>query len=56
VVLPVFGLCWGRAEEKTLTGMSLEERQTLHQLVTKVRGNLDPSFDTGQVLISIRLF
>jgi len=39
--------CWERAEEKTLTGMSPVERQTLHQLLTKVRVNLDPSFDAG---------
>jgi DNA-binding MarR family transcriptional regulator len=37
--------CWERVEEKTLAGMSAGERQTFHQLLTKVRANLDPGFD-----------
>ena len=36
--------CWQRAEEKTLAGLSAEERQALHGLLTKMRGNLDPGF------------
>lgn len=38
--------CWQRAEEKTLAGMSAEERQVLHRLLTKIRGNLGPGFAT----------
>jgi len=34
--------CWQRAEEKTLANLSAEERQALHGLLTKMRGNLDP--------------
>jgi MarR family transcriptional regulator, organic hydroperoxide resistance regulator len=37
--------CWERVEEKTLAGMSAGERRTFHQLLTKVRANLDPGFD-----------
>jgi MarR family transcriptional regulator, organic hydroperoxide resistance regulator len=37
--------CWERVEEKTLAGMSAGERRTFHRLLTKVRANLDPSFD-----------
>jgi MarR family transcriptional regulator, organic hydroperoxide resistance regulator len=37
--------CWERVEEKTLAGMSAGERRTFHQLLTKVRTNLDPGFD-----------
>jgi DNA-binding MarR family transcriptional regulator len=37
--------CWERAEEKILAGMSAGERRTFHRLLTKVRANLDPSFD-----------
>lgn len=36
--------CWDRIEEKTLAGMSVEERRDLHRLLTKVRANLDPDF------------
>ena len=37
--------CWERAEEKTLAGMSAEERRTLHRLLVKARANLDAGFD-----------
>ena len=37
--------CWERVEEKSLRGMSVEERRTLHTLLTKVRANLDPNFE-----------
>ena len=33
--------CWQRAEEKTLSGLSADERQALHGLLTKMRGNLN---------------
>lgn len=36
--------CWRAAEEKTLSGMSPEERRELHRLLTKARANLDPTF------------
>lgn len=36
--------CWSRTEEKALAGINDEERQALHRLLTKVRGNLDPNF------------
>jgi len=36
--------CWERVEEKTLAGMSVGERKTLHRLLTKLRSNLDPNF------------
>lgn len=36
--------CWEAAEEKVLSGMSGEERQTFHRLLTKARANLDPVF------------
>ncbi len=36
--------CWTRTEEQTLARMSDDERQTLYQLLTKVRSNLDPNF------------
>ncbi len=36
--------CWEKVEEKTFAGMSVEERRTLHRLLTKVRANVDPSF------------
>ncbi len=38
--------CWERVDEKTLAGMSAGERRTLHRLLTKVRANLDPRFET----------
>jgi len=34
--------CWQRAEEKTLASLNPQERQTLHGLLTKMRGNLYP--------------
>jgi MarR family transcriptional regulator, organic hydroperoxide resistance regulator len=34
--------CWERAEQRTLAGMSAEERRDFHRLLTKVRANLDP--------------
>ena len=37
--------CWERVEEKSLAGMSADERRTLHRLLTKVRANLDPDFE-----------
>lgn len=36
--------CWGRIEEKTLSSLDEEEREQLHQLLLKVRTNLDPNF------------
>jgi DNA-binding MarR family transcriptional regulator len=36
--------CWERVEERTLAGMSVGERKTLHRLLTKVRANVDPNF------------
>jgi DNA-binding MarR family transcriptional regulator len=36
--------CWERVEERTLAGMSVEERRNLHRLLAKVWANLDPSF------------
>jgi MarR family transcriptional regulator, organic hydroperoxide resistance regulator len=32
---------WERVEERSLAGMSVGERRTLHRLLTKVRANLD---------------
>ena len=37
--------CWERVEEKSLRGMSVEERRNLHKLLTKVRANLDPALE-----------
>ena len=37
--------CWERVEEKSLAGMSADERRTLHRLLTKVRANLNPDFE-----------
>ena len=34
--------CWEKVEEKTLAGLSPEERRTLHELLIKVRTGLDP--------------
>jgi DNA-binding MarR family transcriptional regulator len=36
--------CWEKVEERTLAGMSVGERETLHRLLTKVRANLNPDF------------
>ena len=36
--------CWDRVEAKTLANFDAEERQTFHELLTKVRTNLDPDF------------
>ena len=36
--------CWEKVEEKTFAGIGVEERRTLHRLLTKVRANVDPSF------------
>ncbi|CAN5302843.1 MarR family winged helix-turn-helix transcriptional regulator [soil metagenome] len=33
--------CWRQAEEKTLSGLGADERQALHGLLTKMRGNLN---------------
>ena len=33
--------CWRQAEEKTLAGLSAEERQALHGILTKMCGNLN---------------
>lgn len=44
--------CWERAEEKALAGLNREERHNLHDLLTKVRANLDPNFRPGQVRAS----
>ena len=38
--------CWERVEEKAFAGMSAGERRNLHRLLTKVRANLDPGFDS----------
>ena len=38
---------WEAAEEKTLGGLSPDERRDFHKLLLKVRANLDPGFDTG---------
>ncbi len=37
---------WERAEEQALAGLDAEERVTLHRLLTRVRGNLDPGYGT----------
>ncbi|HZY66261.1 MAG: MarR family transcriptional regulator [Actinomycetota bacterium] len=37
--------CWERVEEKTLAGLSPEERRAFHGLLAKVRANLDPGFE-----------
>lgn len=37
--------CWEQVDERTLAGMSVGERKTFHRLLTKVRSNVDPSFD-----------
>ena len=37
--------CWEEVEERTLAGMSAGERKTFHRLLTKVRSNVDESFD-----------
>ncbi len=37
--------CWEGVEEKSLRGLSVEERRTLHTLLTKVRANLDPDLE-----------
>lgn len=39
--------CWERVEEKTFAGLSPEERRSLHELLTKVRAELDPGFRYG---------
>lgn len=36
--------CWGRIEEKTLSGLDEEEREQLHRLLQKVRTNLETNF------------
>jgi MarR family transcriptional regulator, organic hydroperoxide resistance regulator len=37
--------CWEEVEEKTLAGMTAGERKTFHRLLTKIRTNVDESFD-----------
>ena len=37
-------LCWARAEERTLAGISAGERRTFRKLLIRVRSNLDPAF------------
>ena len=37
-------LCWERAEEQLLAGMSVGERRNFLLLLTKARANLDPGF------------
>ncbi|MBA3387891.1 MAG: winged helix-turn-helix transcriptional regulator [Rubrobacter sp.] len=39
--------CWQRAEEKTLASLNPKERQTLHGLLTKIRGDFAPG-STGE--------
>ena len=36
--------CWDQAEEQTLAGFNSVERRIFHELLTKVRANLDPVF------------
>lgn len=36
--------CWEKVEEKTLAGLSPEERLAFHKLLTKVRTSIDPDF------------
>ena len=38
--------CWERVEETAFAGMSAGERRNLHRLLTKVRANVDPGFDS----------
>jgi MarR family transcriptional regulator, organic hydroperoxide resistance regulator len=35
--------CWERVGEKAFAGMSVGERRTFRQLLTKVRANIDPN-------------
>ena len=37
-------LCWDRVEEKTFAALSAEERRIFHELLTKVRAELEPDF------------
>lgn len=40
--------CWEQVEEKTFSGLSAEERRSLHELLTKVRAGLDPNFESAE--------
>ncbi len=40
--------CWEKVEEKTFASLDAEERRTFHELLTKVRSNLDPDFRPAQ--------
>ncbi|HEX2741008.1 MAG TPA: MarR family transcriptional regulator [Rubrobacter sp.] len=38
------GRCWEKAEERTLAGLTVRERQIFRRLLNRVRSNLDPEF------------
>ncbi len=38
---------WQEAEERTLASLNTADRETLHHLLAKMRGNLDPGVTTG---------